>query len=205
MRSLWFSAAGQNLEPDACCPFPLLPHRSGVYFLLPGASHLPRLALPRTRRTGQGHAPLTPHPAFPGLAGREVLPSGEGLSSVGREVGLLPRVLVSCASLAPVCLTASPSPRSHAASPGQLGIPPERHGGRRTGPDLPPRHYGKPHSKIAGQGIVLQEAGTRVPGLGGGGYGGGWDVRHTGPWEWGTWHKRPLEGGVQDHPCPDDI
>lgn len=48
---------------------------------------------------------------------------------------------------------------SHAASPGQPGIPPQCHGGCRAGPDLPSRHYGKSHSEIAGQGIVLQGCG----------------------------------------------
>lgn len=44
------------------------------------------------------------------MPGREGSAAGEGLSSVGREVGLLRCVLVSCASLAPVCLTAYPFP-----------------------------------------------------------------------------------------------
>lgn len=93
---------------------------------------------------------------------------------------------------------------SHAASPGQPGIPPQCHGGCRTGPDLSSRHYGKSHSKIPRQGIVLQGGGHEhtTPCLGR--RSGGWGGSHTWPREWGLWHRRPLEGGMHEHPCPDD-
>lgn len=156
MRSLWFSGSGQNLEPDACLPFSSpLTSESTLCCLepptCPGRHHLGPRETPH-------FSPRAPAPGIP-MPGREGSAAGEGPSSVGcgmggwscRDVFWSP--VPSCVSHCPLLCP------SHAASPGQPGIPPQCHGGCRTGPDLSSRHYGKSHSKIPRQGIVLQGGG----------------------------------------------